>query len=314
MLREDRLPHALLFLGPQGVGKRLTADAAAAAILCARPVDAEPCGNCPSCRSLQAGSHPNLHYLEPEKRGKAAPVIRIETVRELQMELARTPSIVSEGRVVIIDGADRMNEAAANCLLKTLEEPGRQVVFLLLASARAALLDTIVSRCLLVPFGPMTDHDIIQVLTERGIAANEAETLAAIAGGSAGRALSLYEDGALERRGDVLRILAALPTFRQEDVWAEGKRLSALPSEELAEWLRFLRLALRDILAIYSGSPLRQQDLAVRLAPLTSAYTENRALSLLALAGETERRLLTSNVNSRLLMESMLIQMTGPSR
>ncbi len=311
MLREGRLPHALLFLGPAGVGKRLTAEAAAAAILCAHPADAVPCGACPSCRALPSGTHPNLHRLEPEKRGKAAPVIRIEAVRELQAELSRAPAAASTGRVAIIDGADRMNEAAANCLLKTLEEPGRQVVFLLIASARAALLDTVVSRCLVVPFGPMAEADIVRVLTERGAASDEAAALAALAGGSAGRALALREDGALARRDDALRILAALPGFGMEDVWAEGKRLGALPAEELAEWLRFFRLALRDLLALYSGGALCQRDLTGRLASLVKEYPLSRVFSLLSLTGEAERRLLTSNANSRLLMEALLIQITG---
>ncbi|MBQ7516220.1 MAG: DNA polymerase III subunit delta' [Schwartzia sp.] len=310
MLREDRLPHALLLLGPAGVGKRLTAEAAAATILCARPADAMPCGSCPSCQALQAGAHPNLYRLEPEKRGKAAPVLRIEAVRELQTDLSRAPAAVSAGRVVVIDGADRMNEAAANCLLKTLEEPGRQVVFLLIASARAALLDTVVSRCLVVPFGPLSEADIAHILTERGLAADEAASLAALSGGSAGRALTLHEDGALERRDDALRILASLPKFDMEHVWAEGKRLGALSAEELAEWLRFFRLALRDLLALYSGCALRQRDIAGRLAPLVKEYPESRVFSLVALTSEAERRLLTSNANSRLLMEALPIQMT----
>ena len=309
MLEEDRLPHALLFFGPAGVGKRLAAEATAAAILCGAPRRKAPCSLCHGCQSIAAGTHPDLYRLEPEIRGKAAPVIRIEAVRELVAQLSRTP-VLGVGRAVIIDGAGAMNEAAANSLLKTLEEPGGQVVFLLIASARAALLDTIVSRCLSVPFGPLPEETVRQILEARGVEAGEAASLAKISGGSAGRAMALHADGALERRADVLRVLTAFPRFGDWEVLSEGKRLGALSREELAEWLRFLRLSLRDLLALYTGAALCQEDLAGRLSSLVDELSERRAFFLLALAKEAERRLLTSNVNSRLLMEWLLVRMT----
>ena len=133
MQQEDRIPHAMLFCGTDGVGKSLVAEALAAAILCHAPVHNQACGHCKACQALAAGTHPDFFQIQPESETKAAPAIRIEAVRKLQEEIARIP-LLSERRVVIMQEADKMNEAAANCLLKTIEEPSGQIVFILLTS------------------------------------------------------------------------------------------------------------------------------------------------------------------------------------
>ena len=114
------------------------------------------CVHCESCRALADDTHPDYYVAEPESSGKAARSIKIEQIRALSAEIGLVPKL-SGRRVVLIDDAERMNEAAQNSLLKTLEEPTGDVVFVLVTSARQALLDTIVSRCLLMPFERFPD-------------------------------------------------------------------------------------------------------------------------------------------------------------
>ena len=130
LLETDRLPHALLFSGPEGVGKRRTAEALAAALLCSSPAAGQPCGTCESCQAFSRGIHPDFFFVVPEAVGKGARSIRIEAMRALGSALARPPELAPR-QVALIDDAQRMNEAAANSFLKTLEEPTGDVVFLL---------------------------------------------------------------------------------------------------------------------------------------------------------------------------------------
>jgi len=110
MLRDGRLPHALLFSGISGVGKKKVAHLLAAALLCGRK-DA-PCGVCPSCRAFLAGTHSDYVETAPESRGKGVRVLRIDAVREIEKKVARKP-LLSGCFVVLVDDVDAMNEAAA---------------------------------------------------------------------------------------------------------------------------------------------------------------------------------------------------------
>ena len=312
LLETDRLPHALLCSGPEGVGKRRTAEALAAALLCSSPAAGHPCGTCESCRAFSRGIHPDFFFVVPEAVGKRARSIRIEAMRALGSALARTPELAPR-QVALIDDAQRMNEAAANSFLKTLEEPTGDVVFLLVTGMRAALLDTIVSRCLEIPFGPLALPELSEVLRRHGVEAEEAAALAALADGSAGRALALHAEGALRRREEAVSLLARLPQIPPLSLWAEGKKWGALSREEAGEWLRSLRLTLRDVLALYGGAaPLYSVGLEAPVAEIAARFSEARVFSMLADVKEAERRLLSSNVNIRLLVEALLLSLAGP--
>lgn len=312
LLETDRLPHALLFSGPEGVGKRRTAEALAATLLCSSPAAGHPCGTCESCRAFSRGIHPDFFFVVPEAVGKGARSIRIEAMRALGSALARPPELAPR-QVALIDDAQRMNEAAANSFLKTLEEPTGDVVFLLVTGMRAALLDTIVSRCLEIPFGLLALPELSEVLRRHGVEAEEAAALAALADGSAGRALALHVEGALRRREEAVSLLARLPQIPPLSLWAEGKKWGALSREEAGEWLRSLRLTLRDVLALYGGAaPLYSVGLEAPVAEIAARFSEARVFSMLADVKEAERRLLSSNVNIRLLVEALLLSLAGP--
>ena len=312
LLETDRLPHALLFSGPEGVGKRRTAEALAATLLCSSPAAGHPCGTCESCRAFSRGIHPDFFFVVPEAVGKGARSIRIEAMRALGSALARPPELAPR-QVALIDDAQRRNEAAANSFLKTLEEPTGDVVFLLVTGMRAALLDTIVSRCLEIPFGPLALPELSEVLRRHGVEAEEAAALATLADGSAGRALALHAEGVLRRREEAVSLLARLPQIPPLSLWAEGKKWGALSREEAGEWLRSLRLTLRDVLALYGGAaPLYSVGLEAPVAEIAARFSEARVFSMLADVKEAERRLLSSNVNIRLLVEALLLSLAGP--
>lgn len=308
LLSEKRVPHALLFSGPQGVGKKQAALATAAAFLCLAPKDGLACGVCDSCRALAAGTHPDFFAVLPETSGKAARSVKIEQIREMRTSVARAPKF-STRRAVLLDDAETMNDAAANALLKTLEEPPGDTLFLLVTGARQALLPTIVSRCTIIPFAPLDDDAMARVLAAHDVPADLRGSLIALSDGSAGRALRLFAEDALSLREDAMATLEKLPQMTPEMIFSVGARLGALERERLLEWFRYLRMLLRDVLAIMEGSAaLMNGDFSERLFAFAGMLTADRAFATEREATEAARRLATSNASPRLVVEGFLLR------
>lgn len=309
MQMEERIPHAMLFCGAEGVGKTLVAEALAAALLCHEPDHGQCCGRCPACLALKAGTHPDYFLLQPESSGKAAKSIKIEAVRELQAGIARVP-LLSRCRAVIIQEAEKMNEAAANCLLKTIEEPEGQAVFILLTSAPAALLDTIISRCMRVEFGILQIDELQEVLCRQGLDRQEAQRLAAVADGSAARAMALREPEVQELHQKAFQLAERAGRLPVEERLQLAKDMSGYSREQLIQWLGFLAMLYRDLLVLYSGGglPLYNQPDVQKLSALLARYPQHRLLALLRLVQEYQKRL-RSNVNLQLCLEGFLIKL-----
>ncbi len=308
MLREGRLPHALLFMGPEGVGKCRAARTLAAALLCGEPEG--PCGKCPSCLALRQDSHPDYYEVRPESRGKGARAIRIEQIREMQAEASRLP-ILSHRRVVVIDEAELMNEAAENSLLKTLEEPTGQVTFLLVTGSRASLLDTIISRCMPVSFGMLPMDELAGLLACRGISTAEAEELAVLSDGSMGRALALHENDGMKLRDDAMAFLEGLGAMDMGKIWLRGKDMGEQGREKISEWLMYLNMLLRDMLVLYESDDsgiIYARDIQRKLADMLPEFPKGRIFQMLRLVKESQCRL-QANVNLRLFMEGVLIRL-----
>jgi len=141
---QGRLAHALMFVGPAGIGKHQLAERFAQSLLCAQPhADGQPCGHCHACSLYAAGTHPDLFRLSPEEDSKN---IRIDQIRAL-IEGMSLSSHYGRHKVVILNPADAMNIAAANALLKTLEEPPADTILLLVTDRPSFLPATIRSRC-----------------------------------------------------------------------------------------------------------------------------------------------------------------------
>lgn len=196
-----RLPHALLFAGPEGVGRRTTATALAGLFLCEKPrPEGEACGGCDACRVMSAGTHPDFHlvYRQLIRHTKSTSVARdlpVDVVRQYFVAPASRSSAMGVGKVFVIEEAERMNPQAQNAALKTLEEPSGRTLIILLTTSAGELLPTIRSRCRQVLFTPLPDDLLARELRRRGVDEAESSDLVRIAGGSLGRAVEFHRDG-----------------------------------------------------------------------------------------------------------------------
>ena len=192
-LQQGRFPHALLFVGPEGIGKRSFARALAQALLCETrsPTELDPCAACPGCLQVEAGTHPDfLEVARPEDKHE----LPIRVIRALCDQFGLKPAR-GVRKVAVVDDADDLNDEAANAFLKTLEEPPPGAVLILIGTSADVQLPTIVSRCQVVRFDPLPAADVAALLQEQGVVpdATEAARLAALADGSLRRALGLAD-------------------------------------------------------------------------------------------------------------------------
>lgn len=199
LARNGQLHHALLFTGPQGVGKHQVAQRLAKQLLCLQPFVDGACGYCKSCLLVDAGHHPDLLALHSDSS------IGVDAVRELSQFMQGTPQ-QGGARVVLLPHAHKMTEAAANALLKTLEEPGRDSFLLLQTAHEQQLLPTILSRCQRWLIAPVNDQAALHWLAEQCRKPVPAYLLAYCAGAPL-RALQLLESGQSEQIDQVLQLL-----------------------------------------------------------------------------------------------------------
>jgi DNA polymerase-3 subunit delta' len=303
-VRRESLPPSLIFAGPSGIGKRLTATALAQALNCSNPrlstVDSPPatgdqppatshqplefdaCGACAACTRIARGVHPDVLVIEPGDSG----AIKIEQIRDMVDRAAYRP-FEGKRRVVIIDEADALVVAAQNALLKTLEEPPSASVFILLTARPDVLLPTVRSRCPVLRFRPLNPVDLASALVARGWSETEARAVAASADGSIGRALEASAMDVVEARDVAQRVLAqaavsADPSRRVEaakDLLAKTGAGGATDREQLASHLRAMASLLRDVevLAVSGDTrTLANADVRDSLDRLTASYGGDR--------------------------------------
>jgi DNA polymerase-3 subunit delta' len=287
------LPPSLVFAGPEGVGKRLTAIALAQVLNCERPVAtpatgtmsavSDACGACASCARIARGVHGDVLVIEPGDTG----AIKVDQVRDAIDRAAYRP-FEGRRRVVIVERADALLPEAQNALLKTLEEPPSASVFVLITSRPDVLLPTVRSRCQRLRFGPLTAHEVAGVLMrDHGFASADAQAAAAAADGSVGRALGEGADEAVEARDAAARLLdvssSSDPRRRLEG--ARGFIGGAGDRDELSRRLLALSSLLRDLGLLASGvgdKVLANADLAPQLHALGRTFDADRAVEAFA--------------------------------
>jgi DNA polymerase III subunit delta' len=303
-LEARRLPHALLFAGPEGIGKATCAIALAAALNC-ESQPGEGCEACVSCQKIGAGLHPDLIHLAPEGAS-----IKIERVRALEERLSFAPNEAST-RVVLIDGAERLTDGAANALLKSVEEPRPGTVFVLTSSAPHRVAPTLVSRCQRIRFVPLSTRDVEGILDRRGVPGDERRSrAAALSEGSVARAL-VWLEGDEGGAGLAARADALLLASRGEGV-VELFEAAGEPREraDLLLSLEILRVRLRDLLLSSLGLEGHAIDLE-GLGPLRDAALSKGVPRLLGelRAVEEARRSVERNVQPQLALENMILRM-----
>ncbi len=311
-LTAQQVRHAYLFTGPEHIGKTLLAQRFAQTLLCtggpdARVAPQNPCNACLSCRKVMHGNHPDVHYIS---RPLDRQFILIEQVRALQSDAARK---TLEGRrnIFIIQGMHEMNVQAANCLLKTLEEPEPDVVLLLTAPDPGLLLPTILSRVQQIPMNLLTTTQIKTALEQRWqVEPEEAALTAALAAGRMGWAVQAVEDeDMLAERQAQLETLTKLPAAGRVQRFEVAQRLSS-DSDKVRGilelwllWWRDMVLASNNCLDLIVNVDMR--ELIQKQAAKIGASESQRMVR--AILGTMEA--LEQNVNARVALEVLMLDL-----
>ena len=305
-LQREARPHALLFCGAEGLGKKKLALEFAKTFLC---LNGKGDDGCEACRLLNFAdgnvSHPDFILVErlPEKRD-----LSIEQMRELAKQAAFAP-VLSKNKICIVEDADRLTEAAANSFLKLLEEPPAGWLIILLASSEDKLLTTILSRVVKLRFNPLAVVDVKKLLLERGVAEDASEVLARISEGSVGTALNLNEQNALEYRQTALSFLEALPLEFPMNYVTDRAWVVKYERAEAMLFVKLLQLLLRDMLFIKTGVTvnLYNCDVQENLTALSGGW-QPQGLKKALTATNDAYKALASSVGVKLVMENLAMK------
>jgi DNA polymerase-3 subunit delta' len=297
------MPHALLLLGTPGIGKTRYLHALAAALLCESPAaDRRACGRCDACGWVGAGTHPDLRVLTypVDEDGKVGKEIKVDQVRALS-EFLVVSGHRGGRRVVLIDPADAMNAITANTLLKTLEEPGDGLVFVLASSRPDAIPATIRSRCQVrVLEGPGMEVASAWVQGETGCTPHDAGSWLAMAGGAPLHATQFAEPGRAAAHRATLEAIASLPETPAEVAADVLQRVDA------RQWLPVMQRWLMDIGRCGTGAEPRYfPALDARLAELAKR-TDPAALAEAGRGLAAQYRFVEHPLNPRLFCEASI--------
>jgi DNA polymerase-3 subunit delta' len=326
MLVSDRLPGAMLFTGEEGIGKKLFALEIARALNCRTPKDNEACGVCSSCVRIGKlnypmrddpdewsqiiwTNHPDVGLVVAPKR-----VLRVEQMRQIEKEANFRP-FEGKARVFLIDEADKLNDASANALLKVLEEPPRTSHLILITARPAMLLPTILSRCQMIRFSPLTPDEIERHLVKNDLDVKTARLRARAAGGSIGRALSGDLVTFTSQRKAMLKVLHALvlSNDRAQLLRSAEQLNEAQYKDEFEERLDVLETLIRDAWMLSLGvetSHIVNEDLSAELKEIAQKLDPGRAGEWI-LQIEDLREQLIVNINRKVTVDSLFLVMAG---
>lgn len=315
-LRLGRQSHAYLLSGPPHVGKMALAINLAQAVNCLEG-NAIPCGSCTQCTRIAQGHHADVRILAPgqgEEGRSARTVIGINEIKEILRRVNLNPY---EGScsVVILDGAESMSDEAANALLKTLEEPPPQVMFLLLTANESSVLTTVRSRCQTLTLVPLSKDQMEErLVTDRQVTPEQAEQLFRLSRGCLGWAISALDDAQVleQRQADLEKMQETLDAGLETRFTYANEVASLFSSDRdaakalLALWLRWWR----DLLLIKEGAEvfLHNADHADALRSQASSLSTAQIVQFINRLMQTLSNL-DSNVSPRLAMEVLMLNL-----
>ncbi len=321
-LKHRRVSHAYLFIGPRGVGKKLTAINLAKALNCEESAKV-PCDRCVSCKKIDASIHPDVKCIYPTGPSLS---ITIDNIRELRTQIS-FKTYEGKKKVYIIAEAENMGLQAANCLLKTLEEPPDNSILILTSTDSHLLLQTIVSRCQTVPFSRIELRRIENFLIEHHrVNKSLARFIANLSQGSLGEALKLKDDTQIPliktKLMDVLNrlrnedVLGLVGEFNKE-IFANGhdeKRMDVAEyRNKLHIGLDMLTTCLRDIAILKQAReqvPLINLDIREDLKQLENQFSLSQIDGFLNTITDM-KMYVKNNVNPQLILERLLLDMQG---
>lgn len=306
-MKSDRVPHAYLFHGIQGIGKKTTAKTLAKALNCGEK-NADSCDRCPSCLKIDRGSHPDIIFIEPE-----GIFIKINKIRELQDQIKFRP-FEGRKRVFVITDADRMNDASANALLKTLEEPRPSNVLILTTSRVHKLPQTIISRCQKIRFNPVRSETIASFFTDRlSMDEKPALAIASSAGGSIGRALEIRKESFFDFKNNVIKTFSTaisipMAVFFLADSFGKDRDSALQKLDIFREWHRDM-LVYRET---HDVNKLIHRDIADATKKLSEKMAGTDILENIKAISDAYDAI-DRNASRQLILESMAFRLKGLS-
>jgi len=305
-LAQHRVGHSYLFSGIDAAGKKTLALEFAKVVNCEKADEIhDSCGECPACLKINRHNHPDIFFIEAEGQ-----FIRINAIRDIQEQMTFKP-MEGRRRVFVIDNADKMNDQAANALLKTLEEPSPANILILVTAKPYTLPSTIISRCRHMRFNPLSIDTVAKFLIERmNMEKKKALLLASLSGGSIGQALELNKDDVIAYRTETLKLLAntkksePLSLLAFTSFFGQDKR-------GIKQGFNILKTCFRDALVYKetnNDQMLINQDNSSFIASLALRLSGEQILRNIALV-EKAAETIEQNVNKSLTLETMAFKL-----
>lgn len=305
-LAQKRTAHAYLFSGIEAIGKRSLAVEFVKTLNCEKSnLLQDSCGECPSCRKIRHESHPDIFFVEADGQ-----YIRIAAVRQIQ-ERTKCRPLEARRRAFIIDEADKMNEEAANALLKILEEPTEANILILVSSRPYAMPQTITSRCQHLRFNPLKSETVAAYLVEqKSMEEGNARLLASLSGGSIGSALELDKEDVGTYRAELLKLLSLA---RPDDPFSLINFASFLGQrkKEIRQGLNILNAFFRDVLVFREAGRIEMlinQDHSDFISDCAVRMSGDQILQNIARV-ERAADIIQQNVNKSLTLETMAFKL-----
>lgn len=344
-----KLANSYIFAGNDGIGKHKTAVEWAKLLLCKNPIEennfADSCGQCSSCKMVEANSHPDLQLvykelLEFTKKGKNKknPVqMPIDVIREFLVEKISAKPTHSAKKIFIVNEAEKLNASSQNCLLKVLEEPPAFCTIILITSRLDNLLPTTKSRCQIIRFGPVSEDKIIHKLTLLGLTTEKATYFARLSQASIGQAccwatLENEEAQLYQKKKELIHLLATYKYHDSLDVagkfMAAGKQISAIWSKlepntsksdinrRTSTFLIWIIIsAMHDVMKLEMTGleNIINSDQKQQIKALESQFTPDQAAENISQLYKS-LKWLEASVNEKLIFEQMLLNLADFDR